>query len=32
MNHLGCLGSSVVIARFGGDTKHLYSVDEELGP
>ena len=32
MNLLGCLGGSVVIATLGGDTKHLYSQEEELGP
>ena len=32
MNLLGCLGCSVVIARFGGDTKHFYGEEEELGP
>ena len=32
MNLLGCLGSSVVIARLGGDTMHFNSEEEELGP
>ena len=32
MNLLGCLGSSVVIARLGGDTEHSYREEEELGP
>ena len=32
MSHLGCLGSSVVIVRLGGDTKHFHGEEEELGP
>ena len=32
MNLLGCLGSSVVIARLGWDTKHFNSEEDELVP
>ena len=32
MNLLGSLGSSVVIAILGGDSKHFDSEEEELGP
>ena len=30
MNLLGILGSSVIIAILGGDTKHLHSEEEEI--